>query len=110
MKLYIVVRNDLSPGAQMAQSVHAFREFVENHPETEENWYRTSNTIVILGADDEKHLKRLMRRGTNIGLRASAFFEPDFDNELTAVVFEPGEKTSEFLRDLRLAGSFTGTG
>jgi len=32
------------------------------------------------------------------------FREPDRDNEVTAIAFEPGERTSEFLAHLRLAG------
>lgn len=110
MKLYIVVRSDLSPGAQMAQSVHAFREFVEEHPEIEYDWYKNSNTIVILAANDEQHLMELEQAGKSLGLKISKFREPDMNHQVTSIVFEPGQKTSEFLSTLKLAGSFSGIG
>lgn len=107
MKLYIVVRQDLSPGAQIAQSVHAFREFVAHHSEIEKKWYKESNTIVILAADNEAHLHKLMEDGKKLDLAFAPFEEPDFGDEVTAVVFEPKPLTSEFLSLLPLAGRFS---
>lgn len=103
-KLYVVVRQDLSPGAQIAQSLHAFREYVREHPESEKNWYLSSNTIVILGCYDEHELRLLVRDGKKRGLKVSVFEEPDFEFAMTAATFEPGPKTSEFLSHLRSAG------
>lgn len=110
MKLYVVVREDLSPGAQMAQALHAFREFIEAHPKVERNWYKTSNTVVILGIENEKELIALKNMAITKNIAFSAFYEPDMDDALTAVTFEPGEKTSEFLSHLKLAGQFSGKG
>lgn len=103
-KLYVVVRQDLSPGAQIAQSLHAFREYIREHPESEKNWYLSSNTIVILGCYDESELVKLVNKGKARGLKVSIFEEPDFDFSLTAAAFEPGSRTSEFLSHLRSAG------
>lgn len=108
MKLYVVVREDLSPGAQMAQSLHAFREFVEHHQEVEREWYSTSNTIVILGVPGEGDLYGLIHTASDLNVKYSSFREPDMEDELTALAFEPGEKTSEMLKYLKLAGQFTG--
>ncbi len=103
-KLYVVVRQDLSPGAQIAQSLHAFREYIQEHPESEGAWYRDSNTIVILGCADERELRKLVRKGLERGLMVSSFKEPDWQYAMTAATFEPGPKTSEFLAHLRSAG------
>lgn len=108
MKLYIVVRNDLGPGAQIAQSVHAFREFIEEHRETEKTWYQESNTIVILAVKDEPELKSLMATCSDLRLPCSSFREPDRNNEFTAIAIGPSEITSKILAHLPLAGTFTG--
>lgn len=108
MKLYIIVRNDLGPGAQIAQSVHAFREFVQEHREVEQNWYQQSNTIVILGAQSESELKTLMVNCSDFRLPFSCFREPDRGNEITAIAVGPSETTSKILAHLPLAGTFTG--
>lgn len=105
MKLYIVVREDLSPGAQTAQSLHAFREFIEYYPEIEKDWYKTSNTIVVLGCENEHALAYLRLGAVERGIKFSIFREPDMDNSMTAITFQPGSKTSEYLANLRLAGN-----
>lgn len=110
MKLYVVVRRDLLPGAQLAQSLHAFREYVEHHPESERNWYKTSNTIAILDCADEEELTHLMHNADSRGIKFSPFYEPDRGDELTAVAFEPGLKTSCFLSHLRTALKPTSVG
>lgn len=102
MKLYVVVREDISPGAWAAQGLHAFREFVEHHPELEQNWYDKSNVIVILGVPSESHLWELLENKGE--LKASPFLEPDWDKSLTAIAFEPGERSAEYLAHLSSAG------
>jgi len=104
-KLYIVVREDLSIGAQMAQSLHAFREFLELHPELERTWYKESNTIVVLAAQDESHLNDICFHANNKQIKHAKFFEPDFENALTAIAFEPSVDTKDLLSKLKLAGS-----
>lgn len=103
MKLYVVVRRDLAPGAQLAQALHAFREYAEHHPESERYWYKNSNTIAILDCKDEDELMSLVHSAESRGIKFSPFREPDRGDELTAVAFEPGQKTSGFLSHLRPA-------
>lgn len=105
MKLYIVVRQDLSPGAQIAQSIHAFREFVEDHYETEAEWYSKSNTIVVLGVENLRHLHMLSNEAFRRGFHRSEFREPDMSMELTAICLEPTPEVSQFLSSLPLAGA-----
>lgn len=52
-KLYVVVRDDLPPGLQIAQAIHACRAFHADHPAVETAWHTTSNTIAVLSVPDE---------------------------------------------------------
>lgn len=105
LRMYVVVRQDLAAGAQIAQAIHAFREFVEFHPSEEQNWYKLSNTIVVLGCRDENELMTLRKGAVDQHIKFSMFREPDMNNQVTAIAFEPGQKTSDYLRHLNLAGS-----
>lgn len=60
-KLFLVTREDLSFGQQAVQAAHAFREFIEQHRETEAVWYRSSNHLALLSVPNEKALENLMR-------------------------------------------------
>ncbi len=91
-KLYIVTRQDLRPGSQIAQALHAFREFIADHSELENDWYKNSNYIAILAAKNEEELVKLIQRMEKKKIRFSVFREPDLDNEITAVAIEPGDK------------------
>lgn len=99
----MVTRKDLFPGAQIAQSLHAFREFVEDYPEVERRWYKSSNYIAILSASDESELLRLSARLTKKGIRHSLFREPDLNNELTAIAIEPGRESKRACSSYPLA-------
>lgn len=51
-KLYVLVRNDLAPGLQMAQAVHAATAFVHLHPDL----YLATPNVVVLSVPDEESL------------------------------------------------------
>lgn len=99
----MVTRKDLFPGAQIAQALHAFREFIEEYPSLDQEWYKTSNYIAILSAPDEGELERLSLRLTKKGIKHSLFREPDFDNELTAIAIEPGRDSKRACSSYPLA-------
>ena len=80
MKQYIVVREDLPPGAQAVQSNHAMKLFTREHPE-----FNDVDNLALLAAPDETALFELVRRAQNRGVSVSAFVEPDFDDSLTAI-------------------------
>ncbi len=103
MKLYIIVRNDLSPGAQIAQSCHALREFCEKHKSLDEQWFSTSNYIVCLSAKSEQHLKDILDKCEQRGLPIAEFREPDMDNQITAISVGPDEQAKKLLSNLPLA-------
>lgn len=105
LRLYVVVRQDIDPGYQIAQSLHAFREFVHYFPEIEKNWYQTSNTIIIKGIANERELLHLGQKAIRQNIKFATFREPDLGDQLTAVAFEPGDLTAAFLAELPLACS-----
>lgn len=102
-KLYVVTRRDLSPGAQACQLAHAMREFAAKFPEIEKIWYTSSNYLCFLSVADELALLELWASALYAGIRCAPFFEPDLDDALTAVSFEPTVQAQEFLQHLPLA-------
>lgn len=99
-KLYIVVNQNLSEGAKIAQSIHAFRMFLEKHSEIERAWYESSNCIVVLSIKDTKALEQLIFEARYYKIRLSVFREPDSPAEITAIALEPSAKTKQILRHL----------
>lgn len=88
-KLYLVTREDLPPGSQAVQAAHALRAFVAVHPEVDQHWYRTSNTLAFLAAKDEESLWALLNKADQLGLPTAPFYEPDLGNALTAIAIGP---------------------
>ena len=101
LKLYIIVRSDLPPGAQCAQVCHAGFQFTMENPITAQFWYHKSNNLVVLQVPNEACLKHLAGRAEEAGVEHSVFREPDFDNTITAITIEPAGK--KLLSNLRLA-------
>lgn len=101
-RLYVVVRNDLVPGLQISQSVHAKDEFTKEHPEVERQWARSSNTIIILSGT-KNQLYTAISQALTKNVKYASFKEPDLNYEVTAVVFEPGFDTVELVSGLPLA-------
>lgn len=101
-RLYIVVRADLAPGAQIAQSCHALRAFVEAYPELDRAWHAAGGNLVVLSVPEERDLAELYVWATGAEELAGAWFrEEDFGDELTAIALEGRAKP--LLRALPLA-------
>lgn len=85
-KLYIVVLRSLVGMLKAAQACHALRQFIFLYPNIEDEWFSTSNNIVILEHDDlagtAVHLEAL-------GMSVARFHEPDRGGELTAICVDP---------------------
>lgn len=105
-KIYIVVRTDIPPGLQAAQACHALREFGEEHPEADAKWYKESKTIVLLGASGTIELCDLVDEAQKLNALFAMNYEPDLDNQLTAVAF--GSSAKKLLRPLPLLLSRAG--
>jgi peptidyl-tRNA hydrolase len=102
-KLFVVTRRDISPGYQGVQSQHALRQFTAEHPERDAEWFKNSNYLAWLSVEDEVELMRLITSAQDIGLRWSAFREPDVGGQITAIAIEPHPKAAELCRGLPLA-------
>jgi peptidyl-tRNA hydrolase len=89
--LYIAVRADLTPGQQLAQSVHAAFQFSVEHPELAKSWHTLSNYLVVVAVRDENELVSLWARAYDKHLMMSYVREPDYDNQVTALALEPGD-------------------
>lgn len=88
-KLYVIGRADLPAGLRAAQMFHAARLYASEFPYVESEWYRRSNTIVLLEVPDRQALEQLWEksRTANTGV---AFREPDFlDDGITALCLGP---------------------
>ena len=102
-KLYVIVREDLTPGLQIAQACHAARQFAADHPEIEAEWFSQSNHIVVLSVPSEGFLWDLERKSIERRIAISRFEEPDLDSSLTAIAIEPGLASEKLCSGLKLA-------
>lgn len=102
-KLYIIVREDLSPGARLAQSVHAAFAYAREHQELTHLWMDNSNHICILEIENEEKLKELLQKAVNKNVKCSSFNESDMNDELTSIALEPSNKTRKLCYNLKLA-------
>jgi hypothetical protein len=83
-RLYVVVRNDLPLGLQMAQACHAARKFTLQHRED------VGDNLVVLHASAGE-LACLVARADGL-VTTTAFHEPDLGDELTAAAFGLGAR------------------
>ncbi len=88
-KLYVVVREDMPPGDQAVQAIHAARQFAADHPEVEGSWFRESNHIAFLSVPDLRALDDLLDRARRRGIPSSCFTEPDMGGARTAAAMPP---------------------
>jgi peptidyl-tRNA hydrolase len=100
VRVYLVVRGDLTHGQQIVQVAHALQEYNVRYPEEATLWYRTSNTLAALRVPTEQDLDRLLMEADSLGLPCCGFREPDLRGSLTAVAF--GQSARKLLRGLSL--------
>lgn len=85
LRHYVVVRRDLPPGAQLAQTIHAAGESASPRPEP-------GCRAVALHAADEQHLKIVKQRLDKSGLSHYCVYESedsDYPNQLMAIGLAP---------------------
>lgn len=102
-KLYVITRQDLDPGYQAVQSMHALRQFTEEHPEIDREWFAVSNYLGLLSVANEVELQNLIELALRQDIKFSIFREPDIDNQITAIALAPGVKTKKLCSRLPLA-------
>lgn len=82
MKLYVVVRNDLSTPQKAVQAGHAATEWVLENKHQIPAW---NKTLVYVTAKDKEHLERIKDKFVWNEINCTAFYEPDIGNEITAI-------------------------
>ena len=103
-KLRVVSRRDLPIAYQAVQSGHAAIDFQHEHPELAKEWQTKSNYLAFLTAADEADLIKLITKAILTGIKHTVFREPDIDNQITAVAFEPSEASRKLTSSCPLLG------
>ena len=80
-----ITRKDLFPGYQLVQSVHVAVDFMRKHVSICDEWARDSNSIITLAEKDLESLEKLSNKLTLQGHLVERFYEPDIENQLTAI-------------------------
>lgn len=80
MKMFVIVRRDLTPSQQAVQGGHALAEFLLNQG----TWWK-NGTLIYLGVKGVKQLNNLMMKFNRDGIKYSVFYEPDMEYEPTAI-------------------------
>ena len=91
-KVFLVTRADIPDADQAVQAAHALQEFNIHCTEAARAWHATSNTLAFLTVANERALGVLLEKALVRGLPAAAFYEPDMDNEMTAIALGPAAK------------------
>lgn len=103
MKLYVLVREDLSHAQRAVQGGHAIAEFCKYYPYSE--WKQRS--LVFLGVKDENQLRLWMNTFgemavDNKQIEMAEFLEPWWDNSLTAFAILGTQEVCETVKELQL--------
>ena len=87
MKMYVIVRRDISPSYQAVQGGHALAEFLLNYSQ---NW--GNSTLIYLGVSNELQLKKWENKLTQRNITFAEWREPDIDNQITAIAAYSNEE------------------
>lgn len=98
-----VVRQDLCFGQQLVQSGHSIAEFAQHFPEQFAEWHKQSNYLISLSTDNEEKLNKLYKKLQYNGADVVAFYEPDIDNQMTAICFYGTPEMRKHTDNLKLA-------
>ncbi len=98
MKLYVLIRKDLSTSQQAVQAGHAVAEYCRHFPDSP--WgYRS---LVYLSVENEYELKDWLEILKSNKDEFAQFNEPWWDNELTAIAVLGTERVQTLVKDLKL--------
>lgn len=102
--MIVVTRRDIPLAYQAVQAAHAAIDFQHGHSIEAKNWHNTSNYLIFLTVANEDELKQLILKAAERYIKITPFREPDINNELTAIAFEPSEATRKLTSSLPLFG------
>lgn len=103
-KLRVVTRRDLQLGTQATQASHAAIDFQHQFPKEAKEWQTKSNYLALLTVSDEESLVKLINKAKISGIKFTLFREPDLNNEITAVAFEPSDSSRKLTSSCPLLG------
>lgn len=103
-KLRVVTRCDLPIQIQATQACHAAIDFQHQYGEISRDWQTNSNYLVLLSTVDESALDKLIYKAHSLGIKHTVFREPDINNEITAVAFEPSNEAKKMTSSIPLMG------
>jgi len=89
MRMYVIVRNDLSASQKAVQAGHALAEYLLKV----KNFKWPNGILIYLTVDNEMKLKNLMQEMDMKDINWIGFKEPDINNEYTAIAVETKRKT-----------------
>lgn len=92
MKMYVVVRDDLSVAQKAVQAGHALAEYLKENKDTLWN----NGTLVYLTT---KNIEQFKNKLDVYRIEYNEFREPDIGNELTAIASTEGKR---FFKKLKL--------
>lgn len=110
LKLYVLIRDDISEAQQAVQAGHAVAKFGLDHPVEFRAWQRDSNTLIYLSVTNVDWWKQVLKDG---GFKHSVFHEtgypqnhpfPVIGGQETAIAVAPNWTCQYILfKDLPLA-------
>lgn len=98
MKLYVLVRSDLSKSQQAVQAGHAVAEFLLHYKDTEWN----NGTLVYLKSPGDWDLYNWIEGALKERASYMPFYEPDMDHEITALAILGTGNIPKLLENYRL--------
>lgn len=102
-KLVSITRQDITPGYQVVQTAHAIADFIHEHPAISKQWKEESNSIITLSTKDEESLSIYLNRLKELTPYVTAFYEPDVQDQLTAIAVYGTPEIRKVLSNLPLA-------
>ena len=86
------------------QSAHAAIDFQHAHPMEASKWQSKSNYLALLTVENEEELYKLLERAEIRGIKHTIFREPDIQNQITAIAFEPSDASRKLTSSCPLLG------
>jgi len=104
--MYILVNKSLTKSQRIPQSSHAVAEFMDTHglDAKVKTWVKDHKTMVVLESDFD-NMDNILSIVKNDGYKTKSFREPDLDDTVTAIAFEPmtRKEGSKYFSRLKLA-------
>lgn len=91
LKMYVLIKEDMTPAQQAVQAGHALSQFGAEHPRAFLDWQQDSNILIYLSVESIAWWKQVLEDG---GFKHSVFTEPALPVVRTTMDFSYWEKQS----------------